>query len=262
MNLQEFFGLFLSNDNRPRAYQAKAAESAAEPASSEPAAPAPDNEFAQARRRRTIREFHRIFYNEKETTWLNTTWEGTPVAKCPLDLWVYQEIIFETKPDLIIETGTWNGGSALYMARLLDILGKKGSRLLSLDVESKDYPKHPRVTYLTGDSAAPEMVEKVKEAIGKKDRVMVILDSDHSAAHVRRELDAYAPLVSEGCYLIVEDTNLNGNPVLPDFGPGPKEALDAWLKTPAAKKFEMDASREKFLMTKNPGGYLRRRTEK
>jgi cephalosporin hydroxylase len=240
--MKKFFEKLLSSDNdvSPEPYSAQSEEKA-----------------LASERERTIREFHQIFYDEKETTWLNCSWAGTPVAKCPLDLWVYQEIIFETKPDILIETGTWQGGSALYFGHLFDLLGS--GRVISIDIEAKDYPKHPRVQYVHGNAADPGIHKRASDAIREGDRAMVILDSDHSAAHVARELKLYAPLVSPGCYLVVEDTNLNGNPVLPDFGPGPREALDEWLKTKASRAFEVDASREKFLMTKNPGGYLRRK---
>ena len=86
---------------------------------------------------------------------------------------------------------------------------------------------------------------------------MVILDSDHSQAHVEAELAAYAGIVSVGSYLIVEDTDINGHPARPDFGPGPWEALQTFLAT--NHDFEVDRSRERFLLTLNPGGYLRRR---
>jgi cephalosporin hydroxylase len=84
----------------------------------------------------------------------------------------------------------------------------------------------------------------------------VILDSDHSQTHVRAELQAYAPMVSLGSYLVVEDTNVNGHPVLPDFGPGPMEATQEFLIS--HNEFVRDPSREKFMMTFNPGGFLRR----
>ena len=85
---------------------------------------------------------------------------------------------------------------------------------------------------------------------------MVVLDSDHSQAHVAAELEAYRSFVAPGCYLVVEDTNINGHPVAADFGPGPMEAVEAFL--PRAPEFEVDRSRERFLLTLNPGGYLRR----
>ncbi len=85
---------------------------------------------------------------------------------------------------------------------------------------------------------------------------MIILDSDHSRENVTRELVAYSPLVTQGSYLIVEDTNVNGHPVLPDFGAGPMEAVEAFLA--AHPTFEVDERREKFLMTFNPRGFLRR----
>ena len=86
---------------------------------------------------------------------------------------------------------------------------------------------------------------------------MVVLDSDHSREHVLRELELYAPLVTPGCYLVVEDTNVNGHPVSPGFGPGPMEAVGDYLRT--TDDFEVDRGREKFMLTFNPSGYLRRR---
>jgi cephalosporin hydroxylase len=85
---------------------------------------------------------------------------------------------------------------------------------------------------------------------------MVVLDSDHSHAHVAAEIAAYSSLVTPGCYLVVEDTNVNGNPVLPEWGPGPMEAVDEFLDD--TQLFARDPAREKFMMTFNPGGYLRR----
>jgi cephalosporin hydroxylase len=98
------------------------------------------------------------------------------------------------------------------------------------------------------------MAEVRRRAAGR--RTMVILDSDHSAAHVSAELDAYRELVSPGCYLIVEDTNVNGHPVFTDHGPGPMEAIDAFL--PSAPEFAIDYSRERFMLTLNPRGFLKR----
>ena len=95
-----------------------------------------------------------------------------------------------------------------------------------------------------------------ERAAGKS--VMVILDSDHTRDHVLAELRAYAPIVTPGQYLVVEDSNINGHPVFPGFGPGPMEALQAFLAETG--EFEVDRSREKFLVTFNPGGYLRKRS--
>ncbi len=200
--------------------------------------------------------FHRFYYysGEEGQTWKKTTWFGVPAQKCPFDMWVYQEILFETKPDFIIETGTADGGSALFLGSICDLL--QTGHIVSIDIEKKNRPKHPRVTYITGSSSSAEVVNKVKELIREKKRVMVILDSDHSKDHVARELKIYSSFVSVGQYLIVEDTNVNNNPVLPEFGPGPKEAIDDFLKN--NQFFVVDKSREKFYVTFNPGGYLRR----
>jgi cephalosporin hydroxylase len=199
-------------------------------------------------------DFHRRYYDSR--VWLNaTSWLGVPAQKCPLDLWVYQELLHESRPGLIVETGTADGGSALYLANVCDQL--EHGHVITVDVEERERPAHPRIRYLHGSSTDPQVVEQVRLTAAGAATVMVILDSDHAAGHVTAELDAYAPLVTPGSYLIVEDTNVNGRPVLPEHGPGPAEALEGWL--PGHPEFEVDRSREKFGLTFNPGGYLRRR---
>ena len=200
--------------------------------------------------------FHRLYYESADTTWKQTTWLGQPVQKCPLDLWVLQEIVAETRPDLIVECGTYLGGSARFLASVCDELG--GGRIVTIDVvERPGRPRHRRIAYLTGSSTDGAILEGVRRHARRAKRVMVILDSDHSRDHVLRELELYSPLVTNGCYLVVEDTNVNGHPVAPGFGPGPMEAVEAFLATTG--DFEVDRAREKLLLTFNPGGYLRRR---
>jgi cephalosporin hydroxylase len=180
---------------------------------------------------------------------------GVAALKCPFDLWIYQEILHETRPDVILETGTARGGSALYLASILDLLGS--GEVVTIDIVRRpEWPTNPRVTYVTGSSTSAAVLEEVRRRIAGKPRVMVILDSDHKKDHVLGELAAYAPFVTRGAYLIVEDTNINGRPVFPGFGPGPGEAVDEFLASNRA--FERDPSRERFFVTFNPGGYLKR----
>ncbi len=207
----------------------------------------------QWRRHRRINSFHRLYYNS--LVWQRTRWLGVDVWKCPFDLWIYQEILHEVHPDWIIECGTAHGGSALYLASLCDLLGR--GRILTIDIEARpNRPQHPRISYLHGSSTASETVETVKRLVPPGATTVVILDSDHRAAHVLEELRLYSPLVTPGSYLIVEDTNVNGHPVYRRHGPGPMEALDAWLST--TSDFAIDPAREKFWLTQNPRGYLRR----
>ena len=210
-------------------------------------------------RQETIDQFSRLFYDSWLQTWASTTWFGIPTEKPANDLWIYQEIISELRPDFIVETGTRYGGSALYLATVCEALGR--GHIITIDVQAlasgdRVRPAHPRVTYLTGSSTSPEIVAQVSEMIGASDTVMVILDSDHSMSHVSDELRLYAQFVTESSYLIVEDTEINGHPVLPDFGPGPWEAVEVFLAS--APEFVPDRSREKFLLTFNPRGYLKR----
>jgi cephalosporin hydroxylase len=202
-----------------------------------------------------VAEFHRLYYDSN--VYRRTFWRGVETQKCPLDLWIYQEIIDELRPDVIVETGTFSGGSAYYLSSLFDMVG--GGRVITVDIEPQpNRPTHPRITYISGfSSTASEAVTRVKQLIKPGEKVMVILDSDHSRGHVLDELRIYAPMVTPGQYLIVEDTNINGHPALPEFGPGPMEALDDYLRED--RNFELDPGREKFFMTFNPRGYLKRR---
>jgi cephalosporin hydroxylase len=211
--------------------------------------------------REIIDEFHKLFYDSTLKTWASTFWLGVSVEKFPCDLWVYQEIIQETRPDFIVETGTRFGGSSLYMASICELLGR--GHVLTVDVSDlasspEVRPAHPRITYLIGSSTSTEIVSAIKERVADA-RVMVVLDSDHTMTHVIDEMRIYADIVTEGCYLIVEDTNINGNPVAPSFGHGPMEAVDLFLA--GNREFFIDRSREKFLITFNPRGFLKKGLE-
>jgi cephalosporin hydroxylase len=201
--------------------------------------------------------FHRLYYDIGHAggTWTDTTWFGVPTLKCPSDLWVYQELIHELAPDLIVETGTADGGSGLFLATLCEAKGR--GAVVSVDIEARPgRPHHNRLTYVTGSSTDPAVVERLAERASGAQTVLVVLDSDHSHDHVLAELRAYAWLVTPGSYLVVEDTNINGHPVYQHFGPGPMEAVEDFLKENDA--FAVDRSREKFLLTFNPAGWLKK----
>jgi cephalosporin hydroxylase len=215
----------------------------------------------------TVSAFHRLYYDrwQGETGPIAVDWRGVRALKCPLDLWMYQEIIHRRRPDLIVETGTYRGGSALFLADMCALAGQ--GRVVSIDVSNHDaatrLPSHDCLRYLAGSSTDVGIVAEVfamAEALatpGRNAEVLVILDSLHTLPHVFAELAAYAPLIEPGGYLIVEDTNVNGRPVLPGYGPGPAEAVAMFLGQ--TDDFERDRGCERFLMTLNPGGYLRRR---
>jgi cephalosporin hydroxylase len=209
----------------------------------------------------TIDAFHKLYIQRGQETWLNTKYRGVPVSKCPLDLWVYQEIIWECKPDVIIETGTLRGGSALWMADMMDFMGRTRGTVYSIDLlPPETHPQNNNVVYLKGDSADPDVLVRRffnSPMLWKYRDIMVVLDSDHSKAHVLKEMELYGPLVTPGQYMIVEDGNINGHPVLEGWGDGPAEAIAEFL--PLHPEFEVDKSREKHMMTFNPGGYLRRK---
>jgi cephalosporin hydroxylase len=152
------------------------------------------------RRREDITDrFHELYFDAhlEGKTWADTRWLGHPVAKCPLDLWVYQEIVQETRPDLVVETGTFAGRSALFFASLFDLAGN--GRIVTVDVEPVEgRPSHDRITYLTGSSTALEIVEEMRRHVDGAERVLVVLDSDYRREHVLAELHAYADFVTRG----------------------------------------------------------------
>lgn len=205
---------------------------------------------------RVVERFHKLYHASAAQTFNNTYWLGVHTQKSPLDLWVFQELIYRIKPDVIVETGTYKGGSSYFYASIFDLIGH--GRVITVDIE--DYPnkpKHPRVTFLHSSSTAPDLIEKIKGMIQPGEKVMVFLDSDHRGPHVSEELRLYSPLVTPSSYLIVEDTHFNGHPVLPKHGPGPWEAVDQFLKD--NPNFTPDRSQEKFLLTFNPRGFLLRK---
>jgi cephalosporin hydroxylase len=201
------------------------------------------------------RGFNKVFYYRGKyygETWNNTRWLGVPAKKYPMDLWVYQDIVYETQPDNIIETGTYKGGTSLFLANLCDLL-KKG-RVITIDLEECELD-HPRIVKIIGDSTNQEVIESVSSWV-EGGTAMVILDSNHRKSHVLKELELYSQFVSVGNYLIVEDTHLNGNPIRPDYGGGPMEAVNEFLEY--NHNFVVDKSREKYFITSNPNGYLKR----
>lgn len=181
--------------------------------------------------------------------WAETYWLGKQVVKCPMDLWVYQEILWETQPHVLLEAGTSGAGSAFFFASIFDRIGK--GRVITVDTEYYPHLRvdHPRIKYITGSSVDPKIVAQMwSEAEG---RVMVSLDSLHTYEHVKAELKAYGPKVSPGCYLVVEDTGWGA--------PGEPWASDAATEfLREHPEFVADEKCEKHLLTSNHGGWLKR----
>ena len=206
------------------------------------------------------KEIAKVFHDLK--IWRNMWFLGIPIQKNPCDLWMMQQIIYETKPDIIVETGTFRGGSALYFAHTLEGMGLKNSKVVTVDIEDACreastlplWQKH--VEFILGSSTDAAVVEQIRQTCRGK-RVLVVLDSVHEKDHVLKELELYGPLVSPGSYLVVEDTNSDGVPVFPG-SIGPTAALKEFLPTPEGQHFKQDASREAMVLTFNPGGWLKR----
>jgi len=200
----------------------------------------------------------------------NFRWLGRPIIQHPQDIVALQEIIWDIKPDLIVETGIAHGGSLILSASILELIGEKG-RVIGIDIDIRKHNRseigrHPmmkRISMIERSSTDPKVVAQVKKLAKGKKRVLVYLDSHHSHDHVLKELELYSPLVSKGSYIIVFDTIAEYLPkgiiVNRPWGKGnnPKTAVDEFLRT--HKNFIADKEIEnKLLITCAPGGYLKR----
>ena len=199
----------------------------------------------------------------------NFTWLGRPVIQFPQDLAALQEIIWDTRPNLIVETGIAHGGSLIFHASMLQLLGNDG-RVLGVDIDIRGHnrgeievhPMYDRIDMIEGSSIDDAIAALVAKATAKVERVMVVLDSNHTHAHVLRELELYAPLVTKECYLVVCDTLIEDMPAgsFPDRpwdkGNNPHTAVAAYLKT--TDRFEVDQAIDaKLQISVAPGGYLK-----
>lgn len=208
--------------------------------------------------KRAVDEFH-IHY-EKSRIWEKTSWLGVPCWKLPFDAFILQEMIYEVRPEYIIETGTAYGGSALFFASICELLGE--GKVITCDIQSKVDQKDigqfhwaDRIEFIHGGSLNQIVRANIKERCEGK-RNLVILDSYHSYAHVKAEIAWYSKLVPVGSYLIVEDTHVSGHPVPWEHGKGPYEAVEDFLSEHEDWRAEYWA--EKYIMTFNPMGYLKR----
>jgi cephalosporin hydroxylase len=188
---------------------------------------------------------------------MTVRWLGRSIWQYPLDLWVLQEIIGEMKPDLIIETGTFRGGSAYFLACLCDLLGH--GRVISIDIAAESTIPHPRITYIQGSSTDPAIIARVGGEAARLANILVVLDSDHSADHVLAELRAYAPLILPGNYIHVQDGIIDKTSFFRGRDrPGPVVAVKAFLResTSFLRATEVE---ERYIMTAHPFGWLQRR---
>ncbi|MFL5913843.1 MAG: CmcI family methyltransferase [Gaiellaceae bacterium] len=212
------------------------------------------------RRRRTPRAYRRR-YRMRGREWMlrlydelterESRWMGVRSLKNPLDAWVYQEILFEVRPEVVVELGSAFGGSTLFLCHMLDLVGLD-AQVVSVDVAHSELAaEHPRIAKVSGNTRDPAVVARVRELCEGK-RVLVIHDADHAADVVIEDLRDYGPLVAPGSYLIVEDG-------VRDFLgglDGPFAAVEQFLSE--SRDFEVDESRERYLFTYNPRGFLRR----
>ena len=217
--------------------------------------------------------------NQKSLEWMlhahkykynyNYTWLGRPIIKYPNDVVFMQEIIWDVKPDLIIDVGIAHGGSIIFYASMLELIGKGKVVGIDIDIrkhnriEIEKHPMYKRVTMLEGSSVSGEIINKVREIAKNEKKVMVFLDSYHTHEHVLKELELYAPLVTRDSYIVVSDTFIEYCPKgyffnRPwDVGNNPLTALREFISK--NNNFTIDKDRaNKLLITESFDGYLKR----
>lgn len=223
--------------------------------------------------RRNTRLFSQLFYrstgSESEEyakwyfnnlIWQQTSWMGIETYKSPSDMWNYQEIIASMKPSLVIEFGTAFGGSALFWSNVMRQIGDP-FRVLSVDISHallRPEARHdPDIEFVESSSTLPAIAARIQQLREEyPGKVFVILDSDHSMDHVLAEMKLLRPLLSDGDYLVVEDSLLNGHPVAPEWGPGPYEAIQAYEEEFPNDYTHDTAREEKFGWSFAPYGFL------
>ncbi len=216
----------------------------------------------------------------------NFTWQDRPIIQYPQDMVAMQELIWQVKPDLIIETGIAHGGSLIFSASMLAMLDMNDAieggeatmspseskrKVLGIDIDIRKHNReaieaHPmasRIQMIQGSSIATDIIDQVKQVASEYSRVLVCLDSNHTHEHVLAELDAYAPLTSVGSYCVVFDTVVEDMPkeMFPGrpWGPGDNPKTAVWKYLETHKEFEIDKSiQHKLLITVAPDGYLKR----
>ncbi len=186
--------------------------------------------------------------------WRSTTWLGSPIATAPTDLLAYQEILSKVRPDWVVDIGASDPGRASFLASICELIGH-GQVLSIRDADADEPPPHFRLRCQTGAPLDPEVIEHVRGLVGDGNAV-VVLGACADREATTAQFEAYVDLVKVGSYVIVTDTIVNGRPVWTSFGPGPAEGIKQILNRHG--KFVADPEMEKYALTFNPGGFLRR----
>ena len=199
----------------------------------------------------------------------NFSWMGRPIIQYPQDMVAMQELIWEIKPDIVVETGIAHGGSLIFYSSILELIGKGSVLGIDIDIRKhnreaiESHPMYKNISMIEGSSVSEDVLSQVRDAVAGKGTVLVVLDSNHTHEHVMKELELYSPFVTKGSYLVVFDTIVEDMPEgsFPDRpwdkGDNPKTAVWEFLKND--DNFDIDKNiQNKLLITVAPDGYLKR----
>lgn len=231
------------------------------------------SKFVLRKKDKNVKQLRKVGLEWTRTAWENkmdyeVNWLGVPIIQNPYDMILMQELIFDLKPDVIIETGTAHGGSLIYYSSLLQLLGN--GKVIGIDVDIRKHNRalienHPmidRVTLIEGSSVDPAILAQVQSHIQPKHTVLVILDSDHRKPHVLNELRAYEKMVTKGSYIVVFDTFMRDLVGLEGETPHFKndsamDAVEAFVQE--NKDFKIDETKNKFFVSSCRNGFLRKK---
>lgn len=209
-----------------------------------------------------IIELRKLFFSLPAISQME--FQGIPVDRNPLDLWNMQQVAFEVRPKFVIDTGSGEGGAALYWAHILHGIGSEESKVIAIDRRnpatkaSQHWLWKRYVEFTAGDLTDPDLVSRLAARV-QGTNVLVVLDAGQEVTPVLSAIRAYAPLVSRGSYLAVENTRMDSDPAGRLEGAGAAEAVRRFLQEGGNREFEVDSARDMFVLTSSPGGWLRRK---
>ena len=207
-------------------------------------------------------ELRKLFFSLPALNKLD--FQGVPIDRNPLDLWNMQQIAYEVRPRFVIDTGAGDGGAALYWAHTLHGIGAEDSKIIAIDRQDRTGKASQHllwrryVEFMPGDLTDPALLTRLKDR-AKDGAVLVVLDAGQEAASVLAAIRAYAPLVTRGSYLAVENTAMDSDPAGRLEGAGAAEGVRRFLAEGGGQDFEVDSARDMFVLTSSPGGWLRRK---
>jgi cephalosporin hydroxylase len=238
-----------------------------------------DLDFQEWRKKLLASQSKDIQFKDLSSNWMQLAvdnkysyqfdWLGVPIIQMPEDLILFQDIVYQTQPDLIIETGVARGGSVVFWASIQKLCGITG-KVLGVDIEIRQHAKNAifdsnfkdEIHLIEGSSVEDQVVNQVKNYVSQHKKIMVVLDSNHTHEHVLSELEIYSKFVTKDCFMLVLDTVIDDLNIDPDrsWGPGssPKSAVKEFMSKNSEEFIHEQSYENRALLSVAPYGYWRK----